>query len=171
VIVLSHPEWWLDHVEELVDALTIAASDPERDEPVRATDAEVVIADPGWWLEDIDELEAGLAEAVREREPQREGSIDLDAWLSRALLHTDVVLLDGSRLHIVPVFTTVKRAMEAIEWSPTWGAFHLFEVSGPEVLRDLEPDEWLEIDVYTAGEFKLAPRRGAWGGFGPPYAA
>lgn len=85
VIVLSHPEWWLDHVDELVDALTVAARDPERDEPVQATDDEVVIADPGWWLEHIDELEAGLAEAVREREPpQREGSIDLDAWLSRA---------------------------------------------------------------------------------------
>ena len=43
------------------------------------------VADPGWWLGHIDELEAGLAEAVREREPpQLDGSIDLDAGLSRA---------------------------------------------------------------------------------------
>ena len=71
----------------------------------------------------------------------------------------------------MPVFTTVKRAMQAIEMSPAWGAFHLFEMSGPEVLRDLRPDEWLAIDVYTPGEFKLAPRGGTWGGFGPPFAA
>jgi hypothetical protein len=51
VIVLSHPGWWLDHVDELVDALTVAARAPERDEPVQATDQEVVIADPGWWLD------------------------------------------------------------------------------------------------------------------------
>jgi len=36
VIVLSHPEWWLDHVDELVDALTVATQAPERDEPLRA---------------------------------------------------------------------------------------------------------------------------------------
>ncbi len=83
------------------------------------------------------------------------------------LLHTEVVLLDGSTLHIVPVFTTVKRAMQAIEMSPAWGAFRLFEMSGPEVLRDLEPDEWLALDVYTPGEFKLPPRRDACGGLGP----
>ncbi len=28
MIVLSHPEWWLDHVDELVDALTVAAQAP-----------------------------------------------------------------------------------------------------------------------------------------------
>jgi hypothetical protein len=74
------------------------------------------------------------------------------------LLHTDVLLLDGSTLHILPVFTSVRRAMQAIEMSPAWGAFHLFEVSGPEVLRDLELDDWLAIDVYTPGEFKLPPQ-------------
>jgi hypothetical protein len=90
VIVLSHPEWWLDHVDELVDALTVAANAPERDEPVQATDHEVVISDPGWWLEHLDELEAGLAEAVREREPpQQEGLIDLDTLLNRAHEHPD----------------------------------------------------------------------------------
>jgi hypothetical protein len=69
VIVLSHPDWWLDHVDELVDALTVAVQTPETGGPVHATDQEVVISDPGWWLEHLDELEAGLAEAVREREP------------------------------------------------------------------------------------------------------
>lgn len=45
MIVLSHPEWWLDHVDELVDALTVAAQAPERDEPVQAGEEEVVLAD------------------------------------------------------------------------------------------------------------------------------
>ena len=83
------------------------------------------------------------------------------------LLHTDVVLVDGSTLHIVPVFTTVKRALEAIEWSPAWGVFRLFEVSGPEVIWELEPGEWLAIDVFTRGEFKLPPRHDGWGWLGP----
>jgi hypothetical protein len=85
VIALSHPEWWLEHVDELVDALSIAAQTPETGEPIHATDEEVVISDPGWWLEHLDELQAGLAEAIREREPpQRDGSWDLVDVLNKA---------------------------------------------------------------------------------------
>jgi hypothetical protein len=70
VIVLSHPEWWLDHVDELVDALTVAAQEPERNEPVQAGDDEVVVADPGWWLKHVDELTDALAAAAAIRERQ-----------------------------------------------------------------------------------------------------
>lgn len=54
VIVFSHPRWWRDHVNELVDALTSPRA-PERDAPDAGERYEVVIADPGWWLHHIDE--------------------------------------------------------------------------------------------------------------------
>jgi hypothetical protein len=76
VIVLSHPEWRLDHVDELVDALTLAARLPDVDEPVR--DDEVALSHPDWWAEHPDELRAVLQEAAREREPPW---IDLDVEL------------------------------------------------------------------------------------------
>jgi len=74
MIVLSHPDWWLDHVDELVDGLRVAAQSPERDEPAQARDDEVVIADPGWWAERVDELTEALARAA-DREPP---DLDLD---------------------------------------------------------------------------------------------
>jgi hypothetical protein len=74
--VLSHPEWWLDYVDELIDALTVAAALPDVGEPVR--DDEIAISHPEWWAEHPDELCAVLQEAVREREPPW---IDLDAEL------------------------------------------------------------------------------------------
>jgi hypothetical protein len=43
VIVLSQPGWWLDHVDELVDALTVAAQTLEQDEPVQATRHQAVV--------------------------------------------------------------------------------------------------------------------------------
>lgn len=67
MIVLSHPEWWVDHPDELVDALTIAASSPEADEPDLAGAGEVEIADPAWWLDHVDELIDGLNQAAAER--------------------------------------------------------------------------------------------------------
>jgi hypothetical protein len=78
VIVLSHPEWWVDHVDELVDALTIAADSPEANElafpgadELLASADEVVVADPAWWLDHVDELLDGLARAATEREEER----------------------------------------------------------------------------------------------------
>jgi hypothetical protein len=78
VIVLSHAEWWLDHVDELVDALTVAARLPDVDEPVR--DDEIALSHPQWWADHPDELRATLEEAVRELEPPW---LDLDAELQR----------------------------------------------------------------------------------------
>lgn len=74
VIVLSHPGWWLNHVDELVDALTVGAQTPEPDEPMQAADEEVVIADPAWWLYHLDELTDALATAERIRERQVENA-------------------------------------------------------------------------------------------------
>lgn len=65
MIVLSHPEWWVDHVDELVEALAIAASSPEAHEPDLAGVDEVEIADPAWWLEHVDELIDGLTPTRR----------------------------------------------------------------------------------------------------------
>ena len=69
MIVLSHPEWWLDHVDELVDALSVAATLPDVDEPVR--DTEVALSHPQWWADHPDELRAVLQEAARELEAMR----------------------------------------------------------------------------------------------------
>ena len=77
VLVLSHPEWWLDHVDELVDALDTATTLPDVDELIR--DDEVALSHPGWWAEHPNELRAALQEATRELEPW----LDLDAELQR----------------------------------------------------------------------------------------
>lgn len=72
--MLSHSEWWLDHPDELVDALTVAARSPESHVPPPARDTEVVISDPAWWLEHMDELTDALrvAAGIRERETDQE---------------------------------------------------------------------------------------------------
>lgn len=68
MIVLSHPEWWVDHIDELVDALAIAAQSPEAKAPDLAAGDEVVVEDPGWWLDHIPELIDGLSRVAAERE-------------------------------------------------------------------------------------------------------
>jgi hypothetical protein len=93
-VVLSHPEWWIDHPDELADALRIAAQAPERDQAVETTADEVRIEDPGWWADHVDELVDGLGrvETFREREAQdrddtaakpRQQWGDIDAMIAR----------------------------------------------------------------------------------------
>jgi hypothetical protein len=67
MVVISHPEWWLEHVDELVDALSVAATLP--DEPDRIAETDVALSHPGWWAEHPDELVEALHEA--ERQPPR----------------------------------------------------------------------------------------------------
>lgn len=64
MIVLTHAERWLGHVYELVGALTVAACAPEPDEPVHATDQEVVIPDLGAVLNRAHEYPARAQQSV-----------------------------------------------------------------------------------------------------------
>jgi hypothetical protein len=79
VIVLSHPEWWVEHGDELLDGLAIAAQSPDASEldfpgadELLADADKVVIVDPAWWLDHVDELIDGLSRAVAEREAEQE---------------------------------------------------------------------------------------------------
>lgn len=51
VIVLSHPKWWLDHVDELTDALATAAALRERQERVQETEQRQPVEPEHTWVD------------------------------------------------------------------------------------------------------------------------
>ena len=58
---------------------------------------------------------------------------------------------------MLPVFTRRKHVATAVEMNPTWQSLQVVLMAGAVVLSDLEPDEWLGINLWSGREFKLPP--------------
>ena len=86
-VVITQPEWWLDHMDELIAGLRIAATMP--DEPTVFHGANfVTIDDPAWAADHAEDLRRILREAA-EHEQQAQQFIDLDAALRDAYERDD----------------------------------------------------------------------------------
>jgi hypothetical protein len=74
------------------------------------------------------------------------------------LLHASIPLRDGRIIRLIPVFTTLAHAVEAIAWWPEWAALNVLELDGSAIVGELRPDEWVGVDIYShPGEFLLPP--------------
>ena len=75
-IEIVDTEWWLNHMDELVAALHVAAELPDADQAITPWWAsKLIVSSPQWALEHIDELRAGLEEGANRLGPQPEPRI------------------------------------------------------------------------------------------------
>ncbi len=75
-VVITQPGWWLDHVDELVAGLRVAAEMPNETTVFHGADA-VTIEDPAWAADHVEDLERILREAAEvEQSAQQFSDID-----------------------------------------------------------------------------------------------
>lgn len=71
-VVVVDPVWWVDHIDELFDALRQArpwglaerTGSALANRPTSPPEGSIVITHPKWWVDHPDELEDALREAV-----------------------------------------------------------------------------------------------------------
>ena len=81
-VVITQPGWWIDHIEELIEGLCVAATMPD-EQPVFDAANSVALDQPGWWAEHPDELRAALRESITlEADAQR--WLDIDAAVAKS---------------------------------------------------------------------------------------
>lgn len=81
-VVITQPEWWIDHIEELIEGLRVAATMPDEQHVFDAANS-VTLDQPGWWAEHPDQLRAALRESIT-LEAQAQRWLDIDAAMKRA---------------------------------------------------------------------------------------
>jgi hypothetical protein len=81
-VVIIRPEFWLEHLDELVEGLRIAATMPD-ERHVFDAGASVVLDQPAYWIDHVDELRAVLRESIV-LEASAQQWLDVDAAMGEA---------------------------------------------------------------------------------------